>query len=829
MLVLGAGMVLGLPLRARLGAALVLVALYVPLAGGGPSIQRAGVMGAAGPRRGARRPPELALVRARPCRGGDARPQPARVRGAGLAALLRRRRRPARPRARAGREALRRARVPGLLADAIAVTAAATLATAPLMALHFEQVSLASLPANLVAAPAVAPVMWLGMGSIALAQIAPVAVRAAERAQRIAARLPGVGRARGRAAARGRPAGADRRPGRARRVLRRGSGAAGARGTRVAAGGPAAAARAAGGARRRARSPRSPSSFAHRAPPPPRPGELVVSFLDVGQGDATLLQRDGASLLVDTGPPGGPILRRLSEAGVKRLDALLLTHAEADHEGMALEIVRAFRPRLVLDGGAGWPTAVQRGLPAARVRTVAAHAGQELALGGVRLRLLWPPPPAPGLAARRQPQRSRRRGSGERRPVRPAAAGRRGVGGHRLARPARRRGAQGGPPRQRRPGSARPARAHASRSSPRSRSGAATPTGTRRRRRSRPFARRCRRWCAPTATAPCGCASWATARGWSAVRRPPAPIVTSTASRLGRRARLQARLPRPRRRPRPHRRAAREAARAGGGGERRRGRRGARGRRVHGRRGHRRADDDDLRDGPPLRDRRRGGALEGRRRRGGRRGDGRHGRRDAHARAVRPRGVALQGARRVAQGGRGRRAASSPRRARSSRGSSRAGCRRGRASSASSSTSPAPMRSWPRSATASSGCCASSRSSRSSTAQGAAIGVAEIEASSASSAERKAWTLADALVAGDEKGCDARARRAARPGRAAPRPALPDRPPAPGRGRGRRGARVGPAARARPAGRCGCRRRRRSGSWPTSPSATSTPSAARSR
>ena len=37
-----------LPLRARLRAALVLVALYVPLAGAGPSIQRAGVMGVAG-------------------------------------------------------------------------------------------------------------------------------------------------------------------------------------------------------------------------------------------------------------------------------------------------------------------------------------------------------------------------------------------------------------------------------------------------------------------------------------------------------------------------------------------------------------------------------------------------------------------------------------------------------------------------------------------------------------------------------------------------------------------------------------------------------------
>ena len=39
---------LGIGLRARLLLALALIALYVPLAGAGPSIQRAGVMGAAG-------------------------------------------------------------------------------------------------------------------------------------------------------------------------------------------------------------------------------------------------------------------------------------------------------------------------------------------------------------------------------------------------------------------------------------------------------------------------------------------------------------------------------------------------------------------------------------------------------------------------------------------------------------------------------------------------------------------------------------------------------------------------------------------------------------
>ena len=37
------------------------------------------------------------------------------------------------------------------------------------MALHFEQVSLAALPANLLAAPAIAPVMWLGVLAAAAA------------------------------------------------------------------------------------------------------------------------------------------------------------------------------------------------------------------------------------------------------------------------------------------------------------------------------------------------------------------------------------------------------------------------------------------------------------------------------------------------------------------------------------------------------------------------------------------------------------------------------------------------------------------------------------
>ncbi len=128
-------------------------------------------------------------------------------------------------------------------------------------------------------------------------------------------------------------------------------------------------------------------------PRPPQPGDFVISFLNIGQGDATLLQHRGASILFDTGPPGGPILTRLRQAGVRRLDALVLTHAQLDHEGMAVPITRKYHPRLVLDGGAGWNTPTQRGL---RANVVPAHQGQQLELGGIRLRLLWPPRPPPG-------------------------------------------------------------------------------------------------------------------------------------------------------------------------------------------------------------------------------------------------------------------------------------------------------------------------------------------------------------------------------------------------------------------------------------------------
>jgi competence protein ComEC len=163
---------LGVGLRARYAIVIGLIVLYVPLAGAGASIQRAGVMGvasvvAAYAGRRSSRVYALLLAAAvtlvvNPRADADAGWQ---MSFAAVVAIM--------MLARPLHRRLRRAGLPDALAQAAAITAAATLGTAPIIAARFGTLSLASLPANVAAAPAVAPIMWLGMLASAVAQVSP--------------------------------------------------------------------------------------------------------------------------------------------------------------------------------------------------------------------------------------------------------------------------------------------------------------------------------------------------------------------------------------------------------------------------------------------------------------------------------------------------------------------------------------------------------------------------------------------------------------------------------------------------------------------------------
>ena len=73
-------------------------------------------------------------------------------------------------------------------------------------------------------------------------------------------------------------------------------------------------------------------------------GLLQVHYIDVGQGDATLLICDEHAMLIDCGENGnGTYLQNyLTSQGVTSLDYLVLTHTDSDHIGSADVIITKF-------------------------------------------------------------------------------------------------------------------------------------------------------------------------------------------------------------------------------------------------------------------------------------------------------------------------------------------------------------------------------------------------------------------------------------------------------------------------------------------------------
>jgi competence protein ComEC len=131
--------------------------------------------------------------------------------------------------------------------------------------------------------------------------------------------------------------------------------------------------------------------------PPPPPDGLRVTFLDVGQGDGTLLEAPGVRLLVDQGPPEARTADQLRRLGIRSLTALVLTHPQRDHVGGAAEVLRKLRVGFVLDPRLPTTGPEERAAIAeARDRhipIVAARAGRAFRLGPLRVSVLWPDGP----------------------------------------------------------------------------------------------------------------------------------------------------------------------------------------------------------------------------------------------------------------------------------------------------------------------------------------------------------------------------------------------------------------------------------------------------
>lgn len=284
-----------------------------------------------------------------------------------------------------------RGRLPRGFVTAVAAGVAATVATVPIVAWHFERVSLVGIPVTLVASPLVSLALPGALASIALDPLLPAAAAflaggvdvllmalvgltdaaaAWPLASTWVARPTVVAGVTGVAVA----TWIARRPGIGGRTRRR---LVAAYAAAAVAGWPVAVA------------------MEGR-------GTLEFFAIDVGQGDAVAMRTPrGRWLLVDAGPPfdgpasGHPAVRALRERGVRRLELLVLTHPDADHFGGAHAVLTSFRVGQVADPllpapKAGYATLLEQAR-ADGVPWTAAREGASWNVDGVDIEVLHPP------------------------------------------------------------------------------------------------------------------------------------------------------------------------------------------------------------------------------------------------------------------------------------------------------------------------------------------------------------------------------------------------------------------------------------------------------
>ena len=117
---------------------------------------------------------------------------------------------------------------------------------------------------------------------------------------------------------------------------------------------------------------------------PPAPENLRVVFLNAGQGAAAVVRADGRTLLYDAGPSFAGelvIAPYLRGEGVRTIDAMVVSHDDADHRGGAADVLRMFSPR---DVYASFPMDAKGG------RFSFCEAGEGWRWGGARFVFLHP-------------------------------------------------------------------------------------------------------------------------------------------------------------------------------------------------------------------------------------------------------------------------------------------------------------------------------------------------------------------------------------------------------------------------------------------------------
>jgi competence protein ComEC len=133
-----------------------------------------------------------------------------------------------------------------------------------------------------------------------------------------------------------------------------------------------------------------------------RPVDWRIAMCDVGQGDALVVrgfdnQGRPRDILIDTGRHADLTESCLQNLGITRIEAVVLTHFDADHAGGIEAVYERTEHVLISAPQRESDDAVIRGLVAQGITVTRATSGQRVALGDTTCTVLWPAPGHPSM------------------------------------------------------------------------------------------------------------------------------------------------------------------------------------------------------------------------------------------------------------------------------------------------------------------------------------------------------------------------------------------------------------------------------------------------
>ena len=132
--------------------------------------------------------------------------------------------------------------------------------------------------------------------------------------------------------------------------------------------------------------------------------EILVSFIDVGQGDSILVRSRDHAVLIDGGEHSqrNAVLRYLRNSGVRRLDYVVATHFHSDHIGGLVTVLRQLDIGRVVMPDATHNTVTFENFLAViennNIGVTFPSPGDRLQIGIIDLAVIAPPNPHPGPA-----------------------------------------------------------------------------------------------------------------------------------------------------------------------------------------------------------------------------------------------------------------------------------------------------------------------------------------------------------------------------------------------------------------------------------------------